>query len=426
MGKGKGKGKDMEIKDGVVKVRGDKIASFLTCPLCHKLLREATTISECLHSFCRKCIYEKIQEEELHYCPVCDIHLGSVPLEKLRPDHNLQDVRSRIFPVNGKKVDSPEDQTPVTLPSRRKEKSLSQLVVNAPTVLPSTALTGKRTKAVRKVHASPGSAEKPAAREESSEDCPEKSSSPETIEKFAQTIRKGFTSAEPIKSLARASGKETSGGKLDLWKPLNCLLEAANRTKSFKPGQKGADDGDMISNGADLSCNGANGSNSRMKPHSDHALTEVSKPRRFRKVCRKEEAASADYGISPQTLVDATTVKYDARTCSIWFALVASEEQEGDAPLPQIPSRYLRVQDGNMPVSCIQKYLKSKLQLRSETEVEIRYMGQTLPPSLQLCSVVEFWLQAASPEERVPAVVGLPAKDFVMVLGYARKIAKQS
>ncbi|KAI4326537.1 hypothetical protein MLD38_031842 [Melastoma candidum] len=426
MGKGKGKGKDTEIKDGVVTVRGDKIAAFLTCPLCHKLLREATTISECLHSFCRKCIYEKIQEEELHYCPVCNIHLGSVPLEKLRPDHNLQDVRSKIFPVNGKKVDSPEDLTPVILPSRRKEKSLSQLVVNSPTASPLTALTGKRTKAVRKVHASPGSAEKPATREESPEDGPEKSSSPETIEKFAQTIRKGFTSAEPIKSLARASGKETSSGKQDLWKPLNCLLEAVNRTKSFTPGRKGSDDGDMISNGADLSCNEANGSNSKMKPHNDHALTEVSKPRRFRKLRGKEEAASADSVISPQSLVDATTVKYDARTHPMWFALVASEDQEGDATLPQISSRYLRIQDGNLPVSYVQKYLKSKLQLRSETEVEIRCMGQTLPPSLQLCSVVEFWLQTASPAERVPAAVGLPAKDFVMVLGYARKIAKQS
>lgn len=33
---------------------------------------------------CRKCIYDKIQEEELECCPICNTDLGCVPLEKLR------------------------------------------------------------------------------------------------------------------------------------------------------------------------------------------------------------------------------------------------------------------------------------------------------------------------------------------------------
>lgn len=35
-------------------------------------------------SVCRVCIYEKITEEELEGCPVCNTNLGGVPLEKLR------------------------------------------------------------------------------------------------------------------------------------------------------------------------------------------------------------------------------------------------------------------------------------------------------------------------------------------------------
>lgn len=34
----------------VVKVKREAIATCMTCPLCNKLLRDATTISECLHT----------------------------------------------------------------------------------------------------------------------------------------------------------------------------------------------------------------------------------------------------------------------------------------------------------------------------------------------------------------------------------------
>ncbi|RVW38164.1 E3 ubiquitin protein ligase DRIP2 [Vitis vinifera] len=34
----------------VVKVRRETIAACMTCPLCNKLLKEATTISLCLHT----------------------------------------------------------------------------------------------------------------------------------------------------------------------------------------------------------------------------------------------------------------------------------------------------------------------------------------------------------------------------------------
>ncbi|KAJ7954787.1 E3 ubiquitin protein ligase DRIP2-like [Quillaja saponaria] len=58
------------------KVERVKLEACLTCPLCNKLFREATTISECLHTFCRKCIYKKITDEDLHCCPICNVDLG--------------------------------------------------------------------------------------------------------------------------------------------------------------------------------------------------------------------------------------------------------------------------------------------------------------------------------------------------------------
>ncbi|KAG2308635.1 hypothetical protein Bca52824_028383 [Brassica carinata] len=64
-----------------------------------------------------------------------------------------------------------------------------------------------------------------------------------------------------------------------------------------------------------------------------------------------------------------------------------------------------------------------KLDLKSETEVEIRCMGEPVIPTLQLRSLVELWLQTTtSKNERVTASIGSSAKEFVMVLVYARKL----
>ena len=112
----------------------------------------------------------------------------------IRPDHNRQDVRAKIFPLKRRKVRAPEVVPPVTVPTRRKERSLSSLVVNAPKVSTQTTMTGRRTKAVaRKSGALRGSSfsvEKPVKREEDSmEDHQESASSPDMLNKFTQNKR---------------------------------------------------------------------------------------------------------------------------------------------------------------------------------------------------------------------------------------------
>ena len=50
-------------------------------------LKSPTDILDYLLNFqivCRKCIYDKIIEDELDCCPVCNTNLGCAPLEKLR------------------------------------------------------------------------------------------------------------------------------------------------------------------------------------------------------------------------------------------------------------------------------------------------------------------------------------------------------
>ncbi|KAL1312113.1 hypothetical protein HN51_038737 [Arachis hypogaea] len=423
----------------VVKVKRETIAACMTCPLCNKLFREATTISECLHTFCRKCIYDKITDEELECCPICNIDLGCVPLEKLRPDHSLQDVRAKVFPLKGRKVTkTPEPAAPsVPLPARRKERSLSSLVVSTPRVSAQATMTGRRTKPTRKagsLRSSSFSIEKSIKKEEEVlEDHPGSSSSPDTSNKFAEDTRQSSSPREgsqPLPNKGTENGAESWDAKLDLWKPLNCLVEVASRSKSFKSNAQGSDakPETIQVNETDSQVlkiknkeNKRKGKTEDEKTSSCPVSSDTVKPNKSRRVRRRKEPPFGESGILPQAVLDSNSSKH-LRSCPIWFSLVASENQEGDAPLPQIPSSYVRIKDGSIPVSFIQKYLVKKLELTSEAEIEIKCMGQPVLPTLRLQNLVELWLDSAATSQRIPATIGSSAKDFVMVLAYARKV----
>lgn len=427
------------MANNVVKVRREVIAEIMMCPICHKLFREATTISECLHTFCRKCIHKKLSDEELENCPVCDIDLGCSPLEKLRPDHNLQDVRSKIFPFK-RKEKAPE--APSVTPVKRKERSLSSLVVDAPRVSPQTSRTGKRTKATpRKTSSLRGPSfhlEKPDKDDEdSAEDLPERFSSPEMSNKLTPNNRQNSSNAEssshPEPKQGAESGAETCEAKVDLWKPLNCLVEAANRSKSPTNATNASQESAAKSEPRHTPNNEVHIRKRKVKEHgtkceaqekrddSDIISPDGDKTKKLRRVRRKKAASSGDYVIPPQAVLDAGIGNGHKRAGPIWFSLVASEDQEDAAQLPQISASYLRIKDGTMPVSFIQKYLVRKLDLTNEKEVEIKCLGQSVIPTLQLNSLVELWLQSTATSQRVPALIGSSAKDFVMVLAYARK-----
>ncbi|XP_028792195.1 E3 ubiquitin protein ligase DRIP2 [Neltuma alba] len=421
----------------VVKVKRETIAACMTCPLCNKLFREATTISECLHTFCRKCIYDKITDEELECCPICNIDLGCVPLEKLRPDHSWQDVRAKIFPLKKTKAKAPEVVPSEPLPARRKERSLSSLVVSTPRVSTQATMTGRRTKPTRKASAlrsTSFSIEKPIVKEEDSiEDHPESSSSHDTSNKVTQTTRQNSSphdASQSVPNKEKNNGAEHWEAKLDLWKPLNCLVEVASRSKSLKSNMQGCD---AKQEPIQINENDSQIQKSKIKDIkrkskvedekivTDPASTDTAKANKLRRNRRKKEPVVGESSISPQAVLDANSAKMKERTGPIWFSLVASDDQDRDAPLPQIPASYLRIKDGNMPVSFIQKYLMKKLDLTSEDEVEIKCMGQPVVPTLQLNNLVDLWLQTTSTSQRIPAAIGSSAKDFVMVLTYARK-----
>ncbi|CAM1322016.1 BMI1 (predicted) [Pycnogonum litorale] len=69
----------------------------LTCVLCGGYFIDATTITECLHSFCKKCILVYLETSKC--CPICDTQVHKTKsLLNLRPDKTLQDIVYKIVP----------------------------------------------------------------------------------------------------------------------------------------------------------------------------------------------------------------------------------------------------------------------------------------------------------------------------------------
>lgn len=67
------------------------------CVLCSGYLVDATTIIECLHSFCRSCIVKYLQTS--YHCPVCDVEVHKTkPLLHIRPDRPLQEIVNKLVP----------------------------------------------------------------------------------------------------------------------------------------------------------------------------------------------------------------------------------------------------------------------------------------------------------------------------------------
>ncbi|KAL9393338.1 hypothetical protein Peur_012623 [Populus x canadensis] len=435
----------------VVKVKREILEACMTCPLCNKLLKEATTIFSCLHTFCRKCIYEKLSDEEVDCCPVCNMNLGCLPVDKLRADHNLQDIRAKIFPFKRRKVKASEIIPSIALPAKRKERSLSSLVVSTSKVPIQTGLTGRRSKAgARKAAALRGCSF--TVEESKNEDSAKDNlSSPGSPVKSIQKRRLDSSVAEPSTEQRPNDDGEDDDiqmieGKADLWTPLNCLVEAANRTKSSKSHSQrlslakfglldGPDSKPHLYESRAESPNGQHSDIYMAKTKNEHGQgirvlddkngtnsLPVSVKRRRLTAAQKRAAMSEGLGASAQAMVDAAAAKSNRRNGPIWFSLVASEDQKRDASLPQISACYLRIQDGKMPVSFIQKYLVKKLDLGSETEVEIMCRGQPVSPTLRLQNLVNLWFCTGSTSKKVSASVGSSAKDFVMVLSYCRKV----
>lgn len=75
----------------------EPVRPHLICSLCDGYFRDPYTITECLHSFCKSCLFYAFAEG-FRGCPRCQISLSPDPKKKVLSDRTLQEVVDTLFP----------------------------------------------------------------------------------------------------------------------------------------------------------------------------------------------------------------------------------------------------------------------------------------------------------------------------------------
>ncbi|EPY87177.1 polycomb group RING finger protein 2 [Camelus ferus] len=79
------------------RIKITELNPHLMCALCGGYFIDATTIVECLHSFCKTCIVRYLETNK--YCPMCDVQVHKTrPLLSVRSDKTLQDIVYKLVP----------------------------------------------------------------------------------------------------------------------------------------------------------------------------------------------------------------------------------------------------------------------------------------------------------------------------------------
>ncbi|XP_077230650.1 E3 ubiquitin protein ligase DRIP2-like isoform X2 [Tasmannia lanceolata] len=393
-----------------LKAKKSALVNCLTCPLCLNLLREATTICVCLHTFCKDCIYQKLEEDETSCCPICNVYLGCLRGDKLRPDNNLQNLRMKIFPL--RKSKEAENPPTLTSPTKRKEKSLSSLVTRANPV--STKPRMSRAKAApRRGGMSRGIMSRVQANREVVEgkNHLNQGDSPECSNMSPLGFKKQRIAGEDERSKVSGNGPD--------WERLTFLAETADKTDDKNtpllgfPAFKVGNDGKMNSvlGLPAFKVENDEKKNSSVKTLRRRARQPISSKKRKKsgKIHRintvgerlNPDSTGAVKVLGSEKQIVALTSENGSSDQSqeishpIWFALLANKDQNG-LTYPQIRKRYIRIKDGSIPVSYIIRYLVEKLDLIDESEVEVMCCGETLVSSTTWSSLFDIWVQHAA------------------------------
>ncbi|EEB12607.1 polycomb complex protein bmi-1, putative [Pediculus humanus corporis] len=87
----------MDKLNSIHKLKLLDLNPHLMCVLCGGYYIDATTIVECLHSFCRSCIVKHLESSK--YCPICEVQVHKTkPLLNIRPDKTLQNIVYKLVP----------------------------------------------------------------------------------------------------------------------------------------------------------------------------------------------------------------------------------------------------------------------------------------------------------------------------------------
>jgi polycomb group RING finger protein 3 len=99
-----------KISNGMTEFSLEPLQDMLACQLCKGYFREPYTITKCLHTFCKSCLFFTIGRS--HYnCPTCDTYLGKDVTKFSLPDRTMEYLIDKVlFPELVKEDDEQERQ----------------------------------------------------------------------------------------------------------------------------------------------------------------------------------------------------------------------------------------------------------------------------------------------------------------------------
>ncbi|KAK3213441.1 hypothetical protein Dsin_018147 [Dipteronia sinensis] len=389
-----------------VKVRKRLLLDCLACPLCKNPYKEATTICVCLHTFCKECICENLEESQNNCCPVCDAYLGSFPEQLLRHDHNLCELVLQFFP--SKTFKRIEDQSASPPPVNMVAPKMSRL--NAPKEIPLPQNFGTSQDILRMNHDDGEFAK-------------------DNIH-LNQTLHNSSThTAKALKKQQIKCDMELPQVKSVISAPEANTLILRNKD----PDQNRLACPEEDENKKTVTCK--IGSKTSLLDKKNKSVTKTNKTKMMKRKASpfsvlKSDNRKIETGRSVQSGVrrsfgagrqcdQASPIKIlpNKSFQPVWFSLVASEEKTGIA-LPQIQKPYIRTMNGDLTLSFVNKYLVQKLNLKHESEVEVLCCGHLLIPNLTLKDLVDIWVQATSDIGLMYINGELESKNFVVELTY--------
>lgn len=79
------------------RIRLKTLNNHITCKICKGYLIDATTVTECLHTFCKSCLVKHLEDNNT--CPTCEIVIHqSYPLQYISYDRTMQDIVYKLVP----------------------------------------------------------------------------------------------------------------------------------------------------------------------------------------------------------------------------------------------------------------------------------------------------------------------------------------
>ncbi|CAA7031683.1 unnamed protein product [Microthlaspi erraticum] len=137
----------------------------------------------------------------------------------------------------------------------------------------------------------------------------------------------------------------------------------------------------------------------------------------------KEEGKTEKVDPLAQATPQNTTpsVAINNQSTPIWFILKSfNHRKDTHLQLPQLPNRYIRVENRDMTVAYVQKYVAMKLGLESENEVELYLRDLPLDPSMWLLDLLNYWVATTCPQT-ILTRTGASAEDYMLIISYGRK-----